>query len=144
VRELSADGALGRVWTVGRPVVYRSLTTLTARDLIEPTGEAPGVRGPQRTIVRTTRAGKRALRRWLRTPVEHVRDIRTEFLVKLALLDRAREPAHELGAQQRAALAPVIDAVSARPHGDGFELVLAQWRREQALAVERFLHELAH
>jgi PadR family transcriptional regulator AphA len=144
VRELSANGALGRVWTVARPVVYRSLTTLATLGLIEPTGEVPGVRGPQRTIVRATRTGKSALRRWLRTPVAHVRDIRTEFLVKLALLDRAGRSADELVSLQREALAPVIAAVSVRPDGDGFDHVLAQWRREQALAVDRFLRELAH
>src|SRR5205809_525334 len=38
VRMLAADGALGRVWTVGRPVVYRSMTTLTDVGLIEPAG----------------------------------------------------------------------------------------------------------
>ena len=142
VRALAADGTLGRVWTVGRPVVYRSLTTLTDAGLIEPTRDAPGVRGPQRTIVRVTRTGRAALRRWLSTPVAHVRDVRTELLVKLALLDEANEPHDELVSRQLAALEPVIDAVSGRPIGDGFERTLAVWRREQALAVQRFLRAL--
>ncbi len=144
VRELGAGGAIGRVWTVGRPVVYRSLATLTSRGYIEAVGEMPGVRGPQRTIVRATRAGRSALRRWLRTPVAHVRDIRSEFLVKLALLDRRGEPAGDLVDRQLAALAPVFDAVSSRPQGEGFDRVLGRWRREQALAVERFIRELAN
>jgi PadR family transcriptional regulator AphA len=142
VRALAADGTLGRVWTVGRPVVYRSLTTLADAGLIEPTGDAPGVRGPQRTIMRVTRSGRAALRRWLATPVEHVRDVRTELLVKLALLDEANEPHAELVARQLKALEPVIAAVATRPNGGGFEQTLAAWRREQVLAVQRFLRAL--
>jgi DNA-binding PadR family transcriptional regulator len=143
VLELRADGALGRVWTVARAVVYRSLTTLTSEGLIEAFGEAPGRRGPQRTIVRATRAGHAALRRWLDAPVAHVRDVRTELLLKLAVLARAGRTSEPLVERQLAELAPVIAAVSARATGDGFDLVLAKWRREQALAVERFLRSLA-
>jgi PadR family transcriptional regulator AphA len=143
VRELGADGQLGRVWTVPRALVYRSLSTLATCGLIEASGAAPGVRGPQRTIMRATRSGRSALKRWLGQPVAHVRDVRSEFLVKLALLERAGSPASELIDRQIAALEPVIRAVSARPAGDGFELVLAKWRREQALAVDRFLRRLA-
>ena len=139
VRMLRADGELGRVWTVPRAVVYRSLTTLTERGLLEARGEAEGVRGPQRTIVGATARGRAALRRWLETPVRHVRDVRSELLVKLALLARVGRDPQPLLARQLAVLEPVIRSVSAQPSGAGFDLVLARWRREQALAVERFL-----
>jgi PadR family transcriptional regulator AphA len=142
VRELSATGSLGRIWTVARPVVYRSLATLEANGLTEHCGDAPGVRGPQRSIVRVTRLGRAALRRWLRTPVTHVRDVRSELLVKLALLDRAGEPNDELVERQISALEPVLRAVSDPPAQNGFDAVLAGWRREQARAVERFLRGL--
>jgi PadR family transcriptional regulator AphA len=143
VRALRADGQLGRVWTVARAVVYRSLSTLLAAGLIEECGAEPGTRGPQRTIMRTTRAGNAALRKWLDTPVSHVRDVRTELLLKLAVLDRAGRPTHDLVVRQLAELEPVIRAVSTKPTGEGFDPVLARWRKEQALAVERFLRSLA-
>jgi DNA-binding PadR family transcriptional regulator len=142
VLALRADGAMGRVWTVPRPVVYRSLTTLTDRGYIEEFGAAPVSRGPQRTIVRATRRGRSALRRWLETPVEHIREVRTEFLVKLALLARVERPSRRLLERQIEHLAPVIRAVSTRPTGEGFDLVLNRWRREQAIAVDRFLRSL--
>ncbi len=142
VRVLAPDGALGRVWTVARPVVYRSLSTLTTLGLLEECGEEAGVQGPQRTILRATRRGRAALRRWLRTPVAHVRDVRSELLIKLALLDRAGEPNSALVEQQLEVLAPVLRAVSEPPGGNGFDATLAAWRREQALAVERFLRAL--
>jgi len=142
VRALRADGELGRVWTVPRPIVYRSLSTLTDRGLIEPCGETAESKGPPRTIVRATRAGRAALKRWLETPVEHVRDVRTELLVKLALLSRSDQSPQVLVERQIHHLSPVIGAVSTRFSGEGFDLVLSRWRREQALAVDRFLRSL--
>jgi DNA-binding PadR family transcriptional regulator len=154
VRALRADGPIGRVWTVPRPIVYRSLASLTEKGYLEPcseTTESRGEsrresrresRGPQRTIVRATRRGRAGLRRWLETPVEHVRDVRTEFLVKLALLARAERPSRPLVERQIEHLAPVMRAISTRPTGEGFDLVLARWRREQAIAVDRFLRSL--
>ena len=144
VRELASDGAIGRIWTVSRPLVYRSLATLLAAGFIEECGDAAGVRGPQRTIVRATRRGRTALRRWLDEPVDHVREVRSELLVKLALLARAGRPSDALIERQLERLAPVFAAVTRRPAGAGFESVLATWRREQALAVQRFLRSQAH
>lgn len=142
VRTLRGDGPVGRVWTVPRPVVYRSLATLTSGGYIEEYDEDTRSQGPQRTIVRVTRSGRAAVRRWFDTPVEHVRDVRTEFLVKLALLDRAGRSTRSLVERQIAHLDPVVQAVSVPPEGDGFDLVLSGWRREQALAVDRFLRSL--
>jgi PadR family transcriptional regulator AphA len=141
-RELAADGALGRVWTVPRPVVYRSITTLTQRGYVETTGEAESGRGPQRTIVRVTRSGRAALARWLDRPVDHIRDVRSVFLLKLALLDRAGRSRDELVARQLEELAPVFDGLRKPVRGDGFDVVLAGWRRESALGVRRFLESL--
>ncbi|MDP9333150.1 MAG: PadR family transcriptional regulator [Actinomycetota bacterium] len=143
VLELRGDGGLGKVWTVGRPIVYRSLSTLVGLGLIEERGDVPGARGPQRTIVGATRSGHAALRRWLATPVEHVREVRTEFLLKLAVLARAGRSPQDLVERQVEQLAPLLRSVTERPSGAGFDLVLARWRREQALAVERFLRSLA-
>jgi DNA-binding PadR family transcriptional regulator len=144
VRELSPDGAIGRIWTVSRPLVYRSLATLLAEGFIEERGDAAGARGPQRTIVGVTRRGKTALRRWLEEPVDHVRDVRGELLAKLALLERAGRPSEALIARQLERLEPVFAAVTRRPSAAGFESVLATWRREQALAVRRFLRSQSH
>ena len=142
VRALRADGPVGRVWTVPRPIVYRSLATLTEHGCIEECGEETKSKGPQRTIVRATRRGRAALKRWLETPVEHVRDVRTEFLVKVAILDRAGQSSRTLVERQIQHLDPVVRAVSTRAAGEGFDLVLTRWRREQALAVDRFLRSI--
>jgi PadR family transcriptional regulator AphA len=141
-RELAPDGALGRVWTVPRPVVYRSLATLVAKRLAVECGEVAGGRGPRRTLVRVTPAGRRALHRWLEEPVAHVRDVRSTFLLKLALLDRSDHARDELVERQLATLAPVFEALRRPVRGPGFDAVLGRWRRESALAVQRFLESL--
>jgi DNA-binding PadR family transcriptional regulator len=139
VRELAPDAPLGRIWTVSRPLVYRSLGTLTNLGYVEEAGDAPSEAGPRRTIVRATRKGRAALRRFVVTPVEHVRDVRNGFLLKLALLDRMGQPSTELLERQLQALEPVFAAARSRSGETGFEADLATWRREQTLAVARFL-----
>src|SRR4051812_9307181 len=69
--QLGASGELGSVWSLGRPLVYRSIDILAERQLIEPAGHEPGLRGPNRTIFRATDAGREALAQWLSEPVDH-------------------------------------------------------------------------
>jgi hypothetical protein len=94
--------------------------------------------------MRATRRGRAALRRWLDEPVDHVRDVRSALLVKLALNARAGRPSQALIERQIEQLEPVFAAVTRRRRAGGFESVLATWRREQALAVRRFLRSQSH
>ena len=104
--QLRQEGDLGAVWTMGRPLVYRSLEILEARRLIEAAGHEPGIRGPNRTILRVTSAGRDALMRWLAEPVDHIRDVRSLLLLKLVFADRLGvDPRPMLLAQHEATLA---------------------------------------
>ena len=141
-QQLADEHALGRVWTVRRPLVYRSIATLLSDGFVVEAGDAPGTRGPQRAMLRVTAPGRRALQRWLMTPVDHLRDVRSEFLVKLALLERSGSPHTDLVALQLRQFEPVFAALRRRTRHEGFDAVLAGWRREQAHAVERFLRSL--
>ena len=101
-----------------------------------------GIASPTPVDVRVTRRGRRALTRWLDRPVDHVRDVRSAFLLKLALLDRAGRDRDELVAKQLEELAPVCEGLRKPVRGGGFDAVLAGWRRESALGVRRFLESL--
>lgn len=139
-RELAEGGPLGRIWTVRRPLVYRAIEGLERAGLVEDAGEAPGGRGPTRRLVRATTGGGAAVEAWLQAPVEHVRDVRTELLLKLALLDRAGRPADELVTRQREHFRSTLAGLRAgAATAEGFDAVLARWRLESAEAVERFL-----
>ena len=104
----------------------------------------PGL-GPQRTIYAATPQGREAAERWLDTPVEHVRDIRSHLLIKLALLDRARTDPADLLRRQRAVLEPIAQAIEAEPPTrGGFDATLLAWRRSTAAAALEFLDAVQH
>jgi DNA-binding PadR family transcriptional regulator len=140
VAQLTApDGELGRVWHIPKAVIYRSIGRLQDVGLAEPEGTEPGL-GPQRTVYAATLDGRAAARHWLHTPVDHVRDIRSQLLLKLALLDRAGEDPADLLHRQRQVLEPIVRAMEAKPvQGSGFDATLLAWRKATALAALEFL-----
>ena len=139
----AAGGDLGRVWQIPKAVVYRSIGRLLDAGLIVPEGTEPGL-GPQRTVYSATADGREAADRWLHAPVEHVRDIRSELLLKLALLDRAGENPADLLRAQRAVLEPIVEAIeSRRARSAGFDATLLAWRRATAVAALDFLDTIA-
>jgi DNA-binding PadR family transcriptional regulator len=140
VAQLTApDGELGRVWQIPKAVIYRSIGRLLEVGLIAPEGTEPGL-GPQRTVYAVTPEGRAAAQRWLHTPVEHVRDIRSQLLLKLALLDRAGDDPADLLLAQREVLEPIARALEAkRADCDGFDATLLAWRKATAVAALDFL-----
>ena len=141
---LGAGGELGRVWQVPRPLIYRALHRLEALALIGPAGLERSAAGPVRQVSRATAAGRAAAPAWLARPAAHGRDIRTELLVKLALLDRAGADPGELLDAQHAQLAPIAAALENRlDSAEGFERTLTLWRRETMSATLRFLSAVA-
>jgi DNA-binding PadR family transcriptional regulator len=137
------DGELGRIWRIPRPVVYRAIGRLLEAGFITPESVEPGL-GPQRTIYAVTANGREEAERWLSMPVEHVRDMRSHLLIKLALLYRAGRDPGDLLSRQRAALDPIARAMQApQPEPDGFDEILLAWRRATAAAAMGFLDDIA-
>ncbi len=136
-------GELGRIWRIPRPVIYRAIGRLLDAGLVVPESVEPGL-GPQRTIYTVTSDGHRAAQQWLQTPVEHVRDIRSHLLIKLALLHRAGCDPAELLKRQRAALEPIAQAMEARQADlDDFDAILLAWRRATAVAALTFIDDIS-
>lgn len=138
----ATGGSIGRVWQVPRPVVYRALNRLTDLGLVEPQAVEAG-RGPQRVVHASTAAGRTLVRTWLQTPVDHVREVRSFLLLKLALLDRRGADPSRLLARQRAVLDPIVRAMTAERDAEGFEATLLAWRRATATAAATFLEEVS-
>lgn len=137
---LAPDGEIGRIWTLSRPLTYRAIDGLVDKQLITRTGQAAG-RGRDRVILAATAAGRRVVRRWLETPVEHLRDVRTELLVKLFLRQQAGLDNEPLLAAQQEKFAPTIDVLTSSDVDDD---LVDLWRRESARAVRRFLDQALH
>lgn len=136
-RHFAPDGSLGAVLTLSRPVVYRAIKQLESMGLVA-SSEAVGVRGQLKWTLVCTAAGRRAAREWLTSPVDHLRDMRSDFLLRVLLLQRADEDTRDFVRAQRAALNERTTHILAGTSRDAVSL----WRREQARAVLRFLDEL--
>jgi DNA-binding PadR family transcriptional regulator len=143
-RLLSAEGEIGQVYEVARPAVYREIETLVSAGLVQLLPVEPGDRGPRRTPLAITRQGRRLFERWLWSPARHVRDIRTEFLVKLALIERTgRDPSPLIAAQLEAVSPVVAGLVDRHATSRGFDRAVSLWRLKSAQAAQQFLAELA-
>jgi PadR family transcriptional regulator AphA len=139
-RQLSPSGELGSIWSLTRPLVYRSLEILEERRLIVPAGSEPGARGPNRTIFRATPAGHSAIQEWLQEPVEHVREGRSLLLLKLVFAQRTCIDPRPMLQGQLATLEEAIAGIEDRiAESEGADAILLRFRLESSRAVERFI-----
>jgi DNA-binding PadR family transcriptional regulator len=138
----SHEGSLGRVWQVSKPSVYAAMGRLERLGLVQMAGEQRTSQGPARSLIEATRAGRIAASRWLHKPVAHGRDVRSELMIKLALLDRAEGDTWGLLTQQRTQFAPLATALADRVHAtSGIEHTLALWRQKAMSATVQFLDD---
>jgi DNA-binding PadR family transcriptional regulator len=142
-KEMSRTGSIGRVWATGRPLVYRALERLQSRQLIEPVRSERGLRGPNRALFAATDAGRAELARWLAQPVDRVREVRSLFLLKLVLHERAGLDPRPLLEAQRGHTQAAIAALEERLQGSsGVEHILVRFRLENSRSVVLFIDSL--
>jgi len=142
---LAPDGSLGQIWSVPKAMVYYTLQQLELLGLIRMTGEQPSSQGGRaRSVCEITPAGRVAAEDWLSLPADHVRDVRSELMVKLALHDRGGTDSRPLVRAQLARLRPAAAALDDRLRAaTGFEHTLVLWRHEAMTATMQFLTALA-
>jgi PadR family transcriptional regulator AphA len=140
---LARGGSLGRVWHVHKTVVYRAVARLERLGLITVSEKRPSSLGPDWAELEVTSEGRLAADGWLRQPAGHPRDIRSELLLKLALLDRAGGDPGDLLRAQRGRLVVVSDALAGEMSAaSGYDQVVARWRHESVTAALRFVDGL--
>ena len=135
--ELAPTGEIGRAWTLSRQLVYRAIDILEADGLVKRAQPKDGG-GADKVIISPTAKGKSHITAWLNQPVEHLRDVRTELVVKMMLRERAGLSAQSFLAAQHEAFAPLLRAIESSPAQTPVDM----WRRESASAVKRFLTRL--
>ena len=144
--KLARGGEVGQIWAVSRPFVYHALEKLERAGLIQAVGLERGGRGPHRVIYAVSDEGRRELDAWLERPVEHVRDIRSVFLLKIVLTERVGRDPKALLAGQRTALVPFIALLEAQADETGPELpgetTIAAFRLETATAIVSFIDRM--
>ncbi len=135
--QLSPEGDLGQAWSLSKQLVYRAIDSLDDSGLVRRAQPKDGG-GADRVIITATAAGKRATTEWLNAPVQHLRDVRTELVVKLMMRERFELPMSEFLLRQRAVFEPMINAIEKAPSTTAVSL----WRKESASSVRRFLARL--
>jgi DNA-binding PadR family transcriptional regulator len=140
---LRPGGELGRVWSLSRALTYRSLDQLADRGLVRTVGEEPGIAGGNRTVLAATRTGRAELRRWLAAPVEHLRDLRSELLLKLVIAERCEIEVTPMLQRQQAIVAELATVIGDRAAGGDRDVdVVTLWRHETSEAALRFLDQV--
>ena len=140
-RELAPTGAIGRIWSMSRPLTYRAVDELAGRGLIEARDQQPGRAGGNKTIYAPTRSGRAAFRSWVTTPVLHLRELRSELLLKLVLARRCSIPVDEMISAQREVIEQIRtglrDSMLDRPDD-----LVGMWRLRSVEAGLGFLDDL--
>jgi DNA-binding PadR family transcriptional regulator len=136
---LKPEGDVGRVWSLSRALTYRALEQLTARGYVHPVSEEPGIAGGNRTILAATRSGRAQLKKWLAQPVDHLRDVRSELLLKVLLADMNGIDTTAMLERQRDTFAPLAERLATQQHTTD---PVAMWRIESSQAALRFVERL--
>lgn len=142
-RELGPSGSVGSIYSCTRPLVYRALRQLREAELVEVRGTGPSDKGPASTTLGPTRRGRARFVRWRGSPVDHVRDLRSELMLKLLFHDRAGLDPQALLERQATVLARVERVQGAQlASASGFERTLALWRLSASRGALSFVEGL--
>jgi len=113
-RSFAPGSPLGSVLHLEAGMIYHHVKKLEKLGWLRLVSD--GGRRPGRRIVAITEDGRAELRRWLAEPVQHTREVRLEFLVKLYLaLHLDADTAKRLVNEQRAQLAVVHQSLFREP-----------------------------
>jgi len=78
---------MGIIWTLGRSQTYALLSRMEQAGLVTHQRQ-PQERRPDRKNFSLTPEGRKLFRDWVKAPVEHIRDLRLEFLAKIYFLEK--------------------------------------------------------
>jgi PadR family transcriptional regulator AphA len=139
--------ALGLVWYVKQGQLYALITRLEDEGFVASTTESQE-RLPARKVLHLTPAGESAFAEWVRTPVEHGRDFRLEFLAKLFFASQEGYVTLEmLIAEQRHASIELMGSLSSRVDAMAadrpFDRLVLRFRIGQLAATLAWLDECA-
>jgi DNA-binding PadR family transcriptional regulator len=144
---LAHNGEVGSIWSVARPLVYTGLRRLDGEGYIKTAGLERGDRGPHRVIYAATPRGRKAVKDWFAQPVEHIREIRSLFLLKVVLAQRLGLDTERLLVSQRALMTSFIRLLEARledvdPAEEPTEVTVMFFRLETAQTTVRFIDHM--
>jgi DNA-binding PadR family transcriptional regulator len=137
------DEGLDAVCPVEQSTLYTYLRNVESRGLVAWSEERVGLRPPRKTY-QLTEDGRELIHAWLRRPVERMREVRVEFLLKLFFLDVTdRIALRQLLERQIAVCEEYLAQVGAHPSGSPFRRLVAQSKSSAAEATLGWLKSYA-
>ena len=134
-------GELGFLWRVQRPQVYRALVRLERLDFILCLRQEEGGAGPPRLVYGISEVGRHALEAWLYEAVGHVRDGRSELLLKLCFLERLHLPTHPLLEAQQRSFLSLKASIERQSQNASVNVSVLLWRKHMVCAALAFVEE---
>jgi PadR family transcriptional regulator AphA len=136
---------VGSLWRIASSQLYNVLHRIEEDGWIDSTRESDSAR-PSRTVYRITPKGEAAFESWLGAPVEHLRDIRVEFLAKIYF---ARRRGHEVATKLVAAQMDVLESLEAglarrvglESDDEVFGRIVVSFRRKRVRSMIEWLEE---
>jgi PadR family transcriptional regulator AphA len=139
---LKPGSDIGRVWSLTRPLTYRALEQLQIHGYVEESGEEVGLAGGNRTLLTITKPGRAIFRTWINTPVVHLRDMRSELLLKLVLAGECGIDISDMLKAQRKNIKALQRNIESSLVGTDKPDTVHRWRREIAEATLRFIDSI--
>ena len=141
-RAFTAGEPLGAILRLEAGMLYHHLKRLERAGSVTQSIAKAGSR-PPRQIYRLTEAGRERLFTWLQSPVEHTREIRLDFLVKLYFAGRLEpELATRLIDTQLRTLIELRESLAREDATDAFLRSVTELRTAQTEAAIRWLESL--
>lgn len=142
-KKFSESNSVGMVWGVKISNMYAQLEKLERRGLISGRLQASEQR-PARTQYSLTAQGEQEFRRWLREPVEHPRDFRHDFLVRLYFISSHQPEVLEKLVERQIEICrswqrDMADTTEALPLADNFAHLTASFRYSQIQSMVDWL-----
>jgi DNA-binding PadR family transcriptional regulator len=136
------DEALRAIWRIERSEVYFLLGKLNKCGYVEESSEQAG-NGPARVVYGLTEAGREALNRWLRTPEQFPRNLRSALLARVYIaLRQDPQIALTLIDAQRKVLEDWLAHARQRTFGNEVVAVVHNFRAAQVEAILKALDQL--
>lgn len=138
------DEGLDAVCPVEQSTLYTYLRNVESRGLVTWTEERVGNRPPRKTYALSTE-GQSLVDDWLRRPVERMREVRLEYLLKLFFLNLSdRSAMKHLLAEQVLVCETYLAQVKAAPALSPFRRLVALSKTSAAEATLGWLKSYAH
>lgn len=143
-RSFMPDGDLGAVLPLEQASLYGALKDLAGHGLIQGVEARDGLR-PPKTVYQLTAAGEHHLNGWLKRPVERLRQVRLDFLLKIYFTrTRGRRAVRSLVDAQVAACHEYLSQLEARAAEtapDDFAYLVIESRTSAARSTLEWLRE---